>query len=67
MPTSKHVPDEIRNSIFLPLMKKALMGGRKNVRPSGAILPLMNYFYPSPLTIESGSNEKKSCTRLCSL
>ena len=27
MPPSKHAPDEIRNSMFLPLMKKVFMGG----------------------------------------
>ena len=27
MPPSEYTPDEIQNSIFLPLMKKALMGG----------------------------------------
>ena len=28
MPSSKYAPDKIKNSMFLPLMKNALMGGK---------------------------------------
>ena len=57
-PPSKHDPDEIRNGMFLPLMKKRshgrfFRGGQKKISyPLGTILPLMKIFLP-PLKMES--------------
>ena len=69
MPPSEYAPPEIRNSMFMPLVKKGFsspplfcvicLRGRKPFRgnriffPSGAILPL------PPLKMESVPDQKK--------
>ena len=46
---SNHAPDKIRNSVFLPLMKKALIGHRGRNAKTSLSLVLIKYMFPPPL------------------